>query len=311
MDTALTISRRADWAPIVALVLDGVTSKNSKRAYEKALVDFLTWYDAQGRPELRKAVVQAYRQELVNAGLAPKTVNLRLSAIRKLATEAADNGLLDPVLAAGVARVKGVRAAGRRSGNWLTREQAQALLDAPDPSTLRGKRDRALLAVLLGTGLRRDECARLEVSHVQQREGRWVILDLLGKGNKRRTVPLPSWAKAALDVWTEAAGISEGRLFRPVNKGDRARGAQLTPQAIRNVVNAYTGGELAPHDLRRTYARLAHRGGAALDQIQLSLGHASVQTTERSLGLDQDLHAAPCDVLGLRLELVQGQLTGL
>lgn len=307
---ALTVTSRR-FGPIVGLVVNSVTSENSRRAYEKALADFLAWYDAQGRPELRKAVVQEYRQTLVDAGLAPSTVNQRLSAIRKLATEAADNGLLDPALAAGIARVKGVKSGGRRSGNWLTMQQAQALLNAPDCSTLKGKRDRAILAVLLGAGLRRDECARLEVTHVQQRDGRWVILDLMGKGRKVRTVPLPSWAKVALDAWTEAAGIDAGRLFRPVNKGDRVRGASLTSQAIRDVVNTYGGGDLAPHDLRRTYAKLARKGGADLGQIQLSLGHASIQTTERYLGLEQDLTDAPCDRLGLRLEYEQGELPGV
>lgn len=306
METGLTVT--SQFGPIVALVTNSVASDKSRRAYEKALNDFLTWYDAQGRPELRKAVVLEYRRVLLDAGLAPATVNQRLTAIRNLATEAADNGLLDPTLAAGIARVKGVPNRGQRLGNWLTKQQAQALLDAPDPRTLKGKRDRALLAVLLGAGLRRDECARLEVGHVQQREGHWVLLDIVGKRNKVRTVPLPSWAKAALDAWTEAAGIGEGRLFRPVNKGDRVRGAQLTPQAIQDIVTTYTGGEIAPHDLRRTYAKLAHRGGAGLDQIQLSLGHESLQTTQRYLGLAQDLHAAPCDFLGLRIELVQGEL---
>jgi integrase len=314
--TALTISRHAEWAPVVRLVVDGLTSDHSRRAYGKALTDFLSWAGAQLDPQgqrlpFSKALVQAYKHYLQDLDLAPSTINQRLTAVRRLASEAADNGLLDPTLAAGIARVRGARSGGRRSGNWLTRQQAQDLLNAPDPSTLKGKRDRALLAVLLGAGLRRDECARLEVAHVQQREGRWVILDLVGKGNKTRTVPLPSWAKAALDAWTEAAGIDDGRLFRPVNKGGRLAGEGMTPQAIRNTVSAYTGGELAPHDLRRTYAKLAHKGGAGLDQIQLSLGHASIQTTQRYLGLEQDLHAAPCDFLGLRLELVQGELAGL
>jgi len=126
MSTELTTYEDTD--AIVRLVLDGLTSEHSKRAYEKALTDFLAWHAEQGLPPLSKALVQRYRVKLESDGLAPSTVNLRLSAIRKLAREAADNGLIDPLLANGIKAVKGVKAAGVRSGNWLTREQAQAQL---------------------------------------------------------------------------------------------------------------------------------------------------------------------------------------
>lgn len=288
---------------IVRLVLDGLTSEHSKRAYAKALDDFLTWYVEQGRPGLNKATVQRYKTVLVEAGLSSSTVNQRLSAIRKLAREAADNGLIDPNLAAGIAKVKGVKTAGVRTGNWLDREQAQALIDAPNPRTLKGLRDRAILAVLVGTGIRRTEAARLTFDHVQQREGRWVIVDLVGKGNRVRTVPMPPWAKAAVDAWAEAVGIGEGRIFRSIRKGDYL-GNKMTAQAIYDVVRQYAdlcGFGLAAHDLRRTFAKLADKGGAGLAQIQLSLGHASLKTTERYLGLQQDLADAPCDHLGLGL----------
>ncbi|MBU0705011.1 MAG: tyrosine-type recombinase/integrase [Chloroflexi bacterium] len=303
MSTQLTTYE--DTSAIVRLVLDGLTSEHSKRAYEKALADFLAWHAEQGRPPLSKALVQRYRVKLESDGLAPSTVNLRLSAIRKLAREAADNGLIDPLLANGIKTVKGVKAAGVRSGNWLTREQAQELLNTPDVDTLKGLRDRAILAVLIGCGLRRSEAAALTLDHVAQREGRWVVCDLVGKGNRTRTVPMPSWARAAIDEWTEAAGITDGRVFRSVHKGGYVNGASVTPQAIRDAVTHYAErcgfGDLAAHDLRRTFAKLAHKGGAGLDQIQLSLGHVSIRTTEKYLGVEQDLVDAPCDVLGLRL----------
>jgi len=305
----------AGLAPLVGLVVDGLTSDHSRRAYGKALADFLTWagaqLDAQGqRLPFSKALVQRYKHYLQDLDLAPSTINQRLSAIRKLASEAADNGLLDPALAAAIVRVKGVKSGGRRAGNWLTRAEAQALLNKPDPSTLKGARDRAILAVLLGAGLRRAELARLAFEDLQQRDGRWVLPDVLGKGNVTRTVPLPSWAKAAIDAWAELANLKAGRIFRAISKGGQLAGEGLTPQAIRDVVAGYAG-DVAPHDLRRTYAKLAHRGGAGLDQIQLSLGHASIQTTQRYLGLEQDLTDAPCDRLGLRLEYEQGRLPGV
>lgn len=290
----------------IRMVLDGLPSENSRRAYERALMDFFLWHKGVGRPQLNKAVVQRYAAELRDAGMAPSSVNQRLSAIRKLALEAADNGALDPQVASGIRAVKGARREGRRTGNWLTREEAQQWLNATDLRTLKGKRDRALLAVLIGCGLRRAEAASLSFEHIQQRDGRWVLVDLIGKRDKIRSIPMPNWAKAAIDEWSRASGEADGLVFRAVNKGDRVIGGGITPQAIYNIIVGYAGEmekkSVAPHDLRRTFAKLAHKGGAAIDQIQLSLGHESIQTTEEYLGVEQDLTDAPCDHLGLRLD---------
>src|SRR5450759_5084602 len=149
-------------------------------------------------------------------GLGAVSINVRITAVRKLAVEAADNGLLAPELAAGITRVKGVASKGVRLGNWLSIRQAQALLNTPDTATTKGLRDRAILAVLLGCGLRRSEVAALTVPHVQQRDGRWCIIDLVGKHGRVRTVPMPTWVKVAIDAWTSAAGIADGYVFRPV-----------------------------------------------------------------------------------------------
>lgn len=301
-----------NWTAIVDLVVDGVTSPHSKRAYRRQIEGFLEWYDELGRPGFTKGTVNKYRAVLLEQGQSAASVNLALSAIRKLATEAADNGYLDPTTAAGVDRVPGVSRRGVRTGNWLIREQAQRLIDAPDVSTLKGLRDRAILAVMVGGGLRRAEVARLAWGDVQMREARWVIVDLVGKGNRVRTVPIPSWVKVALDAWREglanALGIwpdIERRVFVSVNKGGVVSGEGLTPQAVYNVVAQYAaeaGLQVAAHDLRRTFAKLAHKGGAALDQIQLTLGHSSIRTTEQYLGVEQNLTQAPCDVLGLGLQ---------
>jgi integrase len=128
---------------------------------------------------------------------------------------------------------------------------------------LKPKRARALLRLLLGAGLRREELVSLEIAHVQQREGRWVIADLIGKRKRIRTVPIPGWTKASIDHWTAAAGITEGRLFRAVDKAGRMTGVTLSAQAVYLVVTERAqniGLELAPHDVRRTFAKLAHKG---------------------------------------------------
>ena len=145
---------------------------------------------------------------LETRNLAPGTINLRLGAVRRLAYEAADCGLLSADLAAGIRRVKGLKKLGVRLGNWLTAEQGQALWQAPNHEQMKGKRDRALLALLLARGLRRHELAGLTVGHLQQREGHWAIVDLRGKGGHVRTIPVPDWAHGLLDDCTRAARIS-------------------------------------------------------------------------------------------------------
>lgn len=289
---------------IAAIVLNGVRSDASRRAYRHAVADFFAWHAGKGRTGLNKAVVQEYRAELEKRGLAPSSINLRLSVVRKLAAEAADNGLLAPELAAGILRVKGARGSGVRTGYWLTRDQAEALICRPDQATNKGKRDRAILALLIGCGLRRRELALLRFEDIEQRDGRWVVADLIGKGQRIRTVPMPAWAKKAVDEWAAAAGLSSGFVIRPVNKADRVTGDRMTAQAVFNIVRGYGIDlrlKIAPHDLRRTFAKLAHKGHAALEQIQLTLGHSSISTTERYLGVRQNLADAPCDHLGLNI----------
>jgi len=172
-------------------VLSTLGSPASKRSYEFAIDDFVTWYCSEPRLAFSKTVVLRYRLELESRQLAPATINLRLAAVRRLAYEAADTGLLSPELAAGIQRVKGAKKVGVRLGNWLTADQSLRLLQAPEAQTVRGRRDRAVLALLLGCGLRRAEVAKLQVRDVQQREEHWALVDLIGKGRHIRTVPVP------------------------------------------------------------------------------------------------------------------------
>ena len=148
-----------------------------------------------------------------------------MSAIRKLAVEATDNGLLAPEIAAGIQRVKSAKSIGVRAGNWLSLKQAQALLNAPDITTTKGLRDRAIIAVLLGCALRRSEVAALTMAHVQQRDGRWCIADLLGKHGRGRAVPMPTWVKKWQSTHGQApARVSAGHVFQPVVRSDQPQG---------------------------------------------------------------------------------------
>jgi integrase/recombinase XerD len=250
--------------------------------------------------------------------------------------------LVPSTLAYGVERVKGVKQEGVRAGNWLTREEAEELVNTPvrrwqreEIPWLKGVRDRAILAVMIGTGLRRAEVASLAWEQIQQRDGRWAIIDLVGKRSRVRSIGVPPWVKVALDSWATASGVVldswattsgvvAGRVFRALNKDGQLAGSvktkgghqadgNLTPQAIYNVVAEHVvaagyinrKGEpsLAAHDLRRTAAALALKGGADLRQIQQMLGHASITTTERYLEPIRSLQVTAGDFIQIELAL--------
>jgi integrase len=204
-------------------------------------VNFIDWYCSEPRLAFDRTVVTRCRIALEQHPYAPSTINLRLAAIRRLAYEASDYGLLSPDLAAGIRRVKGARRLGVRVEN---------------ADTLRSRRNRALLSLLIGCGLRRAEVTRLRLEDLLFREGHWVVADLRGKGGHIRTILVPEWVKEAVDSWTLGAGITAGPLLRSINKAGRIRGHLFTPKVIWAIVkaNAKSCGlpSVAPHDLRRT-----------------------------------------------------------
>jgi len=197
-------------------VIVSLRSFESQRSYRHSIDEFVAWYCSAPRLSFNKAVVLRYRLHLEDRHLAGGTINVRLAAVRRLAYEAADSGLLSPDLAAGIRRVKGAKKLGCRLGNWLTADEARTLWQLPDPATLKGKRDRAILALLLGCGLRRRELTELTVDHFQRREDHWAIVDLIGKAGHVRTIPVPSWVKRIVDDWLAASSVVSGRLFRCV-----------------------------------------------------------------------------------------------
>jgi len=305
MNEIAVASRATDWRRLKALVLDSVSSPITKRVYNLGLDEFFAWYALEPRTGFTKATVSAWRVALEARGLGSVSINVRITAVRKLAVEAADNGLLAAELAAGITRVKGAKCVGVRTGNWLSVQQAQKLLNAPDVTTKKGLRDRAMLAILLGCGLRRSEVAALTMKHIQQRDNRWCIVDLVGKHGRVRTIPMPTWVKVAIDAWTAATGIADGHVLRPVGRGDRVLGERMTEKVVWQLLKPYAIAAgvpgIAPHDLRRSCAKMCRAAGGELEQIQLLLGHASVQTTERYLGTKQDLVHAPNDGIKLRV----------
>lgn len=297
----------------MALFIDrvcaGLQSAESRRAYRRAILEFVG-YLGDRREQPSKALMNEWKAKLRTDGRGDSAINSCLSAARFFLREAADNGLLDRAVVESAVKVTNIQQRGSRAGNWLDKAQAETLLQTPDGATALAVRDRAILACLVGAGLRRSECAALTVEHFQQREGRWVIVDIIGKRNKARTVPIPSWCKAIVDQWIEAAGIAGGLVFRQASwaKDKFVVSDQgLSDKGIARAVTRWTRemglASVAAHDLRRTFAKLAHKGGADLAQIQLNLGHDSLETTQKYLGSKLSYSDSAADHLGLNVEL--------
>jgi integrase len=162
-----------------------------------------------------------------------------------------------------------------------------------------------MIAILLGCGLRRAELSGLRKEDIQIRQGHWAIVDLVGKGNHVRTVPMPIWVKCVVDKWLTAASVTTGRVFRAVSRHGTPWGTGISENVVwylvRNCALRLEFDHLAPHDLRRTCAKLCHVNGGELEQIQFLLGHASVLTTERYLGCKQNLEEPVNDRFGCLL----------
>ena len=293
----------ASVAALRTMVTNSVPSGHTRRAYGKAFDDFLARAIRTGQP-ISRQLFQQYRVEMVDAGLGGSTINVRLSGVRKLINEARENGLVDPADAGRIVSVPNVPAQGVRLGHWLTVEQTRDLLAIPDRSRLKGKRDHAILSTLTQSALRREEAAHLDMSHIQMREGRWVLADIRGKRGRIRTVALPDSAKEAIDEWTRAAGITSGSVFRRLTKSGRVLpGEGLGVWAIWDVVvtsaKAIGIESFGPHDARRTCAKLCRKKGGALEQIQFMLGHESIETTAIYTACEQEIAVAVNDGLGL------------
>ena len=284
-------------------VLASLHAGNTRRVYSRAIADLTAF--SRGKPLTRMTLLR-WRKSMKN--LSSSTVNVRLSAIRKLLAEAFSAKLISAEEMTDLLTVDGVPRRGARIGNWLTLEQARALLRAPNRKSLKGKRDYCILAILLGCALRRDELAALDVQTRQWRDGRPVFADIEGKGGRVRTVAIPPWVNTAIDEWVNMAvalnregapaSFTSGRLIRRISLDPGG----LSSDAVWQIVTGYAAKlniDVGPHDLRRTCAKLCRQHGGSLEQIQIMLGHASIQTTERYLGSTQDLTHAVNDNTGL------------
>ncbi len=288
---------------IIDRVCLALPSPNSRRAYTRALRDFFVWLEEkrlQGAAELNRETVLAYREYMVGRGLQNASINQALAALKKLAEEAMLDSLLPPMAERGISSIRLLPKQGSRLLRWLTVDQLKALLALPDRSTAWGRRDRVLLSLMGLAGLRREECTALQCTNVQYRDNR-MVLEVAGKGNKTRVMATHALLQDAIEDWMITDNIFEGQLLRRIEKNGLP-GDGLTRDGVRMVIDRYSermGMKFTPHDLRRTAARLMRKGGAEIDRIKATLGHAAVSTTEHYIGQIMDLDSPACDMIQL------------
>ena len=296
-------AQRDRFAPLCDLVTASVPSKSAKKTYRRHLQIFFRWWEITGRKPFSRHLIHSYMEQLREEKFPNYYVGHSLTAIKKLAREAAYAGFLDAVQLDSIQRIKAPPPHLTRLGIWLTPEQMVALMKIPDRSTLMGKRDVVLIGLMLYCGLRVAEALAIEFSNIRIVDGRPCVFNLIGKGSKERTVPMPRWLFLALQEWVDAAGITSGKLVRGLpghNNQTPLKGAMNQSSAwtrIRKYGVAIGVPDLSPHDFRRTYGRVARRAGVELDQIQQTYGHSSVVTTQRYIGGTLNIEHAPCDVL--------------
>ncbi len=310
----LPLSPRSDLVELLSRATDTYLAgmaANTQRAYHSRLSIFLGWYGEQPSApfvaHLKRYV--AYLREAQS--LSPRSVQAHLNTIKGMLRTAA---ALEPALAAGLPQldlVKSPTVRGEIHGKRLTAQQARGLLQTPGTATPKGLRDSAILALLLTLGLRRSEICTLTWGHIVEMDGHKVIANLKGKHGRVRTLKLPVWLWRLIAGWGQASGLEvddpERKIFVPITKDSKILTYRkgITPHAIYKMLNYYTAlaglPPVKPHDLRRTAALLARRGGASIEQVQLMLGHASPQTTSNYIGETLNLDDNAVDYNPLRM----------
>ena len=194
---------------------------------------------------------------------------------------------------------------GTKAHTWLSQAQVKEITGACSDNLI-GRRDWIVLGLLLGAGLRRDELAGLTFDAIKQQptKGGKVrsVIEVTGKGNKTRVIPISKLLADRLQEWRALVG--DGNIARSITKGKKAIiGASLSAIGIFKLVASYGAAigkdELAPHDLRRTFAQLGYEAGVPITQISVLLGHSSVTTTQRYLDLNLDLETTASDFIPL------------
>jgi site-specific recombinase XerD len=293
------------------MAVQGVSSAHSQRAYTTAIEEFIAWSLHNGKIRINAAQLRAYQSHLTARTLhpsnkdkdkdqdkgngqllAPSTVNVKMAAVRSLVHSASAAGWISQADEEQILKRLHARpVTGRREGQRMPLADVQRCLRLPDRTTIQGKRDYAILGILFACGLRRAELCNLKVETIGPLNGGWALIDLVGKRQKVRSIPLEAPIKAGIDEWLAAAKLKGGVIFRAIRKNGKVWGTGLDESAIWEIVRHYAAlvghPNFAPHDARRTCARIYYDAKAPLKQIQFLLGHDKLDTTARYVNDEQ------------------------
>lgn len=290
-----------DFQPIIDLVVNACASPSTRSRYKSKLTLMFKYWGYLQRPPFDRQFVQRFLAQLRAENAAGFTINQTLTAVKRLAKEAHYAGLLAPEAYRGIEDIPAVKIRGTAQGSRLTEEEVLKLLKLPRAGTVRGKRDRVILELLFYAGLRREEVTLIRMEHVQMLEGRPVLLNLRGKGDRVRTIPIPEFVLRHIQEWIDAAGITDGFVCRRIRGEKTACAGQMCGKGIYLILKHYAKmigkDEVSPHSMRRSMGTIARQKGVDLEQIQEVYGHEDRKTTISYTGGNLNIRDAVCDKL--------------
>jgi site-specific recombinase XerD len=293
-----------DFGALIDIVIPSVYNKYTRYRYGLVLRHLFRWMQENNMFFCRVTVQKYIAHKIKDDDWSNHTVNQFLSAVRHLTKESLEHELIPEHIAKRVISIRCMRAVSRRKGRWLTKAQVSKIFSMIDVSTAKGMRDLVIIGLMVGAGLRRIEVAALKCESLKNLSGRTGLYDVLGKGGKYRDIPIPEWLAAAIEQYQNLGNIRDGYLIRGMHKSGKLTSSRLrhiSSSSLETVVKTRTaaaGCPVDPHDLRRTWAKLARANGAPLEQVSLALGHSSINVTIRYLNLGVDHTNPACDAVG-------------
>jgi len=294
----------ADFGALIDIVIPSVYNARTRYRYSSVLKHLMAWMQKQGMFFCRVTVQKYIAHKIETAGWSNNTVNQFIAAVRHLTRECREHELMPEHLAKRILSIKMMKSVPRRKGRWLTKQQVSKMISMIDVSDIGGLRDLIIIGLMVGAGLRRKEVCLLKCESLKCIQGRTGLYDVLGKGEKYRDIPIPVWLAAAITEYQGKGDVRDGYLIRGLTCSGKLLPSRENPihetvvERITKERSAAAGCPVDPHDLRRTWARLALLGGARIEQISMSLGHSSIAVTQRYLGLAVDMEDAACDAVG-------------
>ena len=269
-----------------AEIVKGYRNENTSRSYAANLELFVRWYEESGQVTIDKPVIQKYIDHLLQMVNSEQSINARVLAVSKICFRLAEHNYISAETWLFVSSIDRMRK-DNTSSTVLSDNLARALIGAPDTSTAKGVRDRAIISVMLGCGLETSECVTLQHDQFRQH----FFSGVVGRGGKRRDVLIPSWVQDSVSKWIEVSGINDGALFRGLWQNGTLRPRSMTPMAVFYLLREYAarmGTHIKPRDLRRTCFVLSERDEQAMS-AEIAKLNRDVASLRRALNTKANL----------------------